>query len=148
MPNARAFFFVCAGILLLVLTYHFGASSAGAQSPAAPEIAVLSGSLGDNEYLPLPTYRDGTAALPSECRWIVSPGHINMTRYTNPVLGCEVRDDVGGILLDTLTPDDDMDRSRANYMIVAVRGSAAPTPAQGISIGQLKAKYAAPAPIK
>jgi hypothetical protein len=31
MPKARAFFFVCAGILCLVLAYHLGAQSAGAQ---------------------------------------------------------------------------------------------------------------------
>ena len=31
MHKARAFFFVCAGILCLALAYHFGARSAGAQ---------------------------------------------------------------------------------------------------------------------
>ncbi len=31
MHRARAFFFVCAGIFLLALTYHLGARSAGAQ---------------------------------------------------------------------------------------------------------------------
>ena len=32
MHKARAFFFVCAGILCLVLAYHLGARSAGAQA--------------------------------------------------------------------------------------------------------------------
>lgn len=34
MNKARAFFFVCGGVFLLVLTYHLGARSAGAAGPA------------------------------------------------------------------------------------------------------------------
>jgi hypothetical protein len=34
MHRARAFFYVCAGLFLLALTYHLGARSAGAQAPA------------------------------------------------------------------------------------------------------------------
>jgi hypothetical protein len=39
MHKARAFFFVCAGISLLALSYHLGARSAGAQSGGSIEAA-------------------------------------------------------------------------------------------------------------
>jgi hypothetical protein len=37
---ARKFFFVCAGLLCLAITYHFGASSAKAAKPGPPIIAA------------------------------------------------------------------------------------------------------------
>ena len=37
MPKARTFFFVCAGIFLLALSYHLGAKSAGAQAGGSIE---------------------------------------------------------------------------------------------------------------
>jgi hypothetical protein len=36
---AKKFFFVCGGILMLVLAYHFGATSATAQAPSNPIVA-------------------------------------------------------------------------------------------------------------
>lgn len=42
--RAKRFFYVCAGILMLAIAYHFGASRAGAQSPGQfAGIAVNSG---------------------------------------------------------------------------------------------------------
>lgn len=38
--KARAFFFVCAGILMLALSYHVGARSAIAQAPANPVVGI------------------------------------------------------------------------------------------------------------
>ena len=76
---ARTFFYVCAGVFLLALSYHFGASPAGAGGVtasarlAAPtEVATLTGVLPAGATIPLPTYADGTTALESECTWIVS----------------------------------------------------------------------------
>ena len=40
---ARKFFYVCAGMLMLALSYHFGASTATAQAPGNPVVAVWSG---------------------------------------------------------------------------------------------------------
>jgi hypothetical protein len=40
---ARKFFYVCAGMLMLALSYHFGASTAVAQAPSNPVVAVHSG---------------------------------------------------------------------------------------------------------
>ena len=36
---AKRFFYVCAGLFLVALTYHLGARSAGAQAPANPIVA-------------------------------------------------------------------------------------------------------------
>lgn len=43
---ARKFFFVCAGMFLLALSYHFGASTATAQAPASPVAAASGGTIG------------------------------------------------------------------------------------------------------
>jgi hypothetical protein len=40
---ARKFFYICAGMLMLALSYHFGASTATAQSPGNPVVAASSG---------------------------------------------------------------------------------------------------------
>src|SRR5690242_20130166 len=41
MHRARTFFYVCAGIFLLALSYHLGARSAGAQAPTEATGFVL-----------------------------------------------------------------------------------------------------------
>ena len=38
---AKKFFYVCAGIFLLALSYHFGASSASAQAPSNSVVALV-----------------------------------------------------------------------------------------------------------
>jgi hypothetical protein len=38
---ARKFFYVCAGMLMVALSYHFGASTASAQAPGNPVVAAL-----------------------------------------------------------------------------------------------------------
>lgn len=40
MQRAKAFFFVCAGVFLLALAYHFGATTATAQAPGNPIVAA------------------------------------------------------------------------------------------------------------
>ena len=37
---AKRFFYVCAGLLMLALSYHLGARSAGAQAPGNPVAGV------------------------------------------------------------------------------------------------------------
>lgn len=138
---AKRFFYVCAGLLCLVLAYHFGAINATAQTPAAGEVAVSMGSFMASEAVPLPTYRDGTTALLSECSWIVSPRYINATRYGGTVHRCEAfGNEVDGLVMGWLTPDDVNDRSHASYLIVAVRSGGA-TPARVQSFGSMKARY-------
>ena len=43
---ARKFFYVCAGMFLLALSYHFGASTATAQAPASAVTAASGGTIG------------------------------------------------------------------------------------------------------
>ena len=38
---SKKFFYVCAGLFLLALSYHLGASSARAQAPGNPVVAVF-----------------------------------------------------------------------------------------------------------
>jgi hypothetical protein len=40
---ARKFFYICAGMLMLALSYHLGASTAVAQAPSNPVVAMSSG---------------------------------------------------------------------------------------------------------
>jgi hypothetical protein len=40
---AKKFLFVCGGILMLALAYHFGATSAGAQAAGNPVVSGFSG---------------------------------------------------------------------------------------------------------
>jgi hypothetical protein len=40
MDKARTFFYVCAGVFLLALSYHLGARSAGAQAPGNQVVGV------------------------------------------------------------------------------------------------------------
>jgi hypothetical protein len=51
MQRARAFFYVCAGVLLLALSYHFGATTATAQAPGNPVVGIMYG--GGTSYLAL-----------------------------------------------------------------------------------------------
>lgn len=37
---ARKFFYVCAGMLMLALSYHFGFTTASAQAPGNPVVAI------------------------------------------------------------------------------------------------------------
>ena len=41
MQSARVFFFVCAGLFLLALSYHLGAGNARAQAPGNPIAAAF-----------------------------------------------------------------------------------------------------------
>ena len=41
MQRAKAFFIVCAGVFLLALAYHLGASIAGAQAPGNPVVGLV-----------------------------------------------------------------------------------------------------------
>ena len=102
MRQARAFFFVCAGLFLLALAYHLGARSAGAQSGSAITGMALEG--GNMVVL---TSTGEVFARSAPWGWL------------------------SGFQLAPAV-------SLGNFW----SGSA--TPAQSISIGQLKAMYATP----
>ena len=136
---ARKFFYVCVGMFLLALSYHFGAREATAQSPS-PEVAVLTGTLAavNIPVIPLPTYRDGTTALESECRWIISPVFINRRALDGMP---DFQFETIGRQMSVMSPSVSESPSRVDYMVIAVRGSAQPTPTQQQSWGQLKSRY-------
>jgi hypothetical protein len=134
---ARKFFCVCTGLFLLALSYHMGAGRASAQSSAAPETAILTGTLPDGGTIPLPHYTDGTEALERECKWIVSVNFASanfgyMQGFSCYTTGRVVTVGVGGSSpLPTV----------ANYMIIATRGTGQPTPTSQESWGSLKSRY-------
>lgn len=135
---ARKFFYVCAGMLLLVLSYHFGAAStAAAGFPEPSEVATLSGELPDGGTIPLPVYADGSTASEAECRWIVSPRTF-LVQYSGYVYCYST-----GRVVHVVSQGGQNDPATvANYMIIASRLTSLPTGAQRETWSQAKARYA------
>ena len=140
----RRFFVVSAGLLMLTLAWYSGTHDAHAQTGGAvnpTEVATLSGVISNGETIPLPVYSDGSTALESECRWLVStnligcPGtsyaQVTVCNTTGRVVNSYCEFSSGGG--PTGVP--------ANYLIIATRGSGGATPAHVESMGGLKAKY-------
>jgi hypothetical protein len=48
---AKRFFYVCTGLFLLVLSYHFGARSATAQAPGNPVVATVGSSVSSPNFV-------------------------------------------------------------------------------------------------
>lgn len=148
MQRAKAFFYVCAGLFLLALSYHLGARSAGAGvSTTLQEVAVLSGQVANGGTIPLPHYADGTEALESECSWTVSLAHwVFDSGNTGASIGRMECSTDGRIVRayvclqadcgNTLDPR----AGTANYLIIAVRNSS-PTHTQQESFGSVKARW-------
>jgi hypothetical protein len=155
---AKRFFYVCAGLLCLAVTYHVGARRAGAQNVVTyQETAVLSGEVADGGTIPLPHFKDGSEALETECTWIVSPKTLagnpdvpsgfpmfercSTTGRTVRIYWCRSGCAIGG---DCDPPQAGCSPTKmsgnANYLIVAVR-SDTPTPVQKASWGRVKASY-------
>src|SRR5262245_56174267 len=114
----KRFFYVCAAILCLALSYHLGARLAGAQGNLNQETAVLTGTASDGETIPLPHYRDGSEALESECRWIVSVNTASANFGYMQGFSCYSTGRVVTIGVSGSSPLPPL----ANYMIMAVRG--------------------------
>jgi len=119
----KRFFYACGALLCLALAYHLGASNAAAKPPGSlADVAVLTGVLDDGDTIPLPVYSDGTPALESDCRWIVS---INRTDLPNLPMRDNCYTDgrvVRASTCDVVNGDCTTTHSAmANYMIIAVR---------------------------
>jgi hypothetical protein len=152
---ARKFFYVCAGMFLLALSYHLGARNAAAVVIATEpsEVAVLSGVLYNGQTIPLPVFADGTTATESECWWTVScprwSGSDNFCYTADAVYGYpgDVGPDNGGFY--RAHPGRIVNAGggvqpwslNANYLIIATRGASQPTPALQESWAQVKARY-------
>jgi hypothetical protein len=158
MLRAKAFFYVCAGLLLLAVSYQLGTRAASAQASAAPEVAVLSGSVTDGGTIPLPHYADGAEALESECHWTVSPQTLSMgiasavpifercstSGRVVRVYWCRSGCGPGGDCATTPPDCPGPMAGTANYMIVATR-IMGPVSVERQSFGQLKARFREPA---
>jgi hypothetical protein len=136
MHKARSFFYVCAGLLCLALAYHLGARGATAEGAAAPEIAILTGTVPDGGTIPLPHYADGSEALESECRWIVSPNTATATLGMAGGLWCYT----SGRVVAVGMAGSGSSIGVANYLIIATR-AAGVVGVQRVTLGELKARY-------
>jgi hypothetical protein len=136
MHKARAFFFVCAGLLCLALAYHLGARSAGAQSGGGVECAAVDGSAlyaVINRYV---YHRD-----PGAGDWQIRLYASEPIPGASRVMACGA---YHVILEDgSLYVWDGVGGGSGSWRLEQQFPTGA-TPAQSISIGQLKAKYATP----
>jgi hypothetical protein len=139
MHKARAFFFVCAGIFLLALAYHLGARSAGAQ--------VGSGLI-EGASITQPPY--GYLAVTFCVNRVLYMSEQTPAGYWYPVPAKPVPGvPVPGTAAIIATAQNAVllangDVYSASYGYGGNLLGANPTPAQSISIGQLKAKYVPP----
>jgi len=158
MQRAKTFFYVCAGLFVLALSYQLGVQQAGAQAAGSlsQEVAVLSGQVADGGTIPLPHYDDGSEAAESECRWIVSPrsvvamdGYVASLRCETEgrlvhVYGCTGGDGTSNDCGSPGYPNPEQRRpASANFLIIATRVTA-PVDIQRQTIGQLKARFREP----
>jgi len=112
-------------------------------SPAASDVATLSGVANDGETIPLPTFSDGTPATEAECSWTVSVNQLSQSLSGGPhSIHCSAE---GRLISVFWCTNEDCLAGRvagaANYMIIAVRGSNLPTNARASTWGAAKARY-------
>ena len=108
--------------------------------------------INDGETIPLPTYSDGTQALESECKWIVSQEHGWANNGYPTLERCKTEGRVVHVhWCSGSCGDVDCEpyqgcgymafHGTANYIIIATRTPPLPTPAKQESWGRLKARY-------
>ena len=140
MHKARAFFFVCAGIFLLALSYHLGARSAGAQAAGSMEAASFSHGSSNTLSFVVNRVLYTSYQLWGSIQWKTPATSAGTVPGTAPVAATSSPDGVGGRVL--LTDGDLWMSDGQGWIFIGNQLGANPTPAQSISIGQLKAKYA------
>jgi hypothetical protein len=144
MHKARAFFFVCAGIFLLALSYHLGARSAGAQSGGTVEGAsFIAPEQYSSPYWSVSFVVDRVLYTsyqsPYTKQWQIPAVPAFTVPGTAPIAATS---GIGQGQSFVLLANGDVYSGSGQYGGNLLGG--APTPAQSISIGQLKAKYAPP----
>ena len=141
MYKARAFFFVCAGLFLLALSYHLGARSAGAQAGGSVEGATFTTS-NDGLHVSFCVNRVLYASQQTPAGYWYPVPATPVTGVPIPGTAAVVATSPTAVLLAN------GDVYTASYGYGGNLLGASPTPAQSISIGQLKAKYATPSTVK
>jgi hypothetical protein len=128
--RARSFFFVCLGLLCIVAAYHLGARNAGAQA-GEPVVGGI--------YLPNSVFSAvvGRTLYVKDLRVVAGiPG-------TSPVVACSSDLVTGEVMLENGDCYRQDGAGPWNYAGNVFGGA---TATQGATWGQLKAKYATPAP--
>jgi hypothetical protein len=136
MNKAKAFLFICAGIFLLALAYHLGARSAGAQAPGGVECATVSWEGSSMQYAVINRYlyrRDSNGV--ALCATDPIPGG-------SRAVGCGGNGNPVVILEDGSVYWWANQCGLPGVWLLGGQFPTGATPAQSISIGQLKAKYA------
>ena len=144
---AKRFFYVSAGLLMLALVYHLGASNATAQGTTVPEVAVSQGESTTGPQ-PLPVYRDGTTADPADCVSAIVPTYASwrvpsqgtLQDWSYSLSTSSVDQGVAFVNVHS-TANTVSSNARLHFMIIAVRGSSLPTAASRHTLGQLKQLY-------
>ncbi len=135
---AKKFFYVCAGLFLLALSYHLGASSATAQGGTVVEGAAL-------QLVPgTPEGNRASACVNRIWRWM-RPGGVPQ-EFPVPVPGTSrivATDAWQNVLLEN---GDWYLYSGSGWVYQGSIAGGAPTPAQRATFGQVKARYA-PSPV-
>lgn len=134
MTRARAFFFICAGIFLLVLSYHLGATSARAQTGSAIECAGTSWVNGVPESQAV--IGRFVHVWPPGSGQVGGGSDLDCTQPvpgTAPVVACTE----GYVVLG----DGTIYQSRATSWVLVGAFPVGPTPSARASFGQLKARY-------
>ena len=132
----RAFFFVCAGLFLLAVVYHLGARSAGAQ--AGTTIGGLA--VGGLDSRTITFVRDGLFYRSPDGR---AGPYVVQTPVPSgsPVVATSGTRDASGLVV---LEDGSVYAYELGEWQLQMNILGGSTPAQSISIGQLKAKYATP----
>ena len=130
---ARKFFYVCAGMLMLALSYHLGASTSSAQGGAVIEGGSIQ-TVQDN------TFPRATACVNRIWRWMGESGGAPI-EYPFPVPGTSriVATDPNGLVL--LENGDWYKGSSGGWTLIGNLAGGGPTQALRESWGQVKSRY-------
>ena len=134
MQKAKAVLYFSLSILTLAVAFHLGLPDArpAAASPTPSEVAVLAGTIGNGDVIPLPVYADGSVASESECHWTVSIA----TTPTEAGGSIHCYTEGRTVYVGENNPRPEVS---ANYMIVAVRGSPPAVATKPVTWGRVKA---------
>jgi len=132
MQRAKGFFFVCAGVFLLALSYHLAASSASAQIGALVQGASI-------QSIAPYTFPRATACVNRVWRWMGESGGLHTGSVPVPGAAPIVATDPYGTVI--LENGDWLKFDGSSWVLIGNLVGGGPIPAKQESWGQLKARY-------
>jgi hypothetical protein len=130
--RAKSFFYVCAGLFLLALGYHLGATNATAQSPGGIEAAAIHENENTSAVIGRQLwYWHGVAAPPALMTSAVIPG-------SAAVIACGGDSGAGYVLLEN---GEEWKCSSGGSWTLVANWPVGSTPARQESWGGVKARY-------